>query len=180
VAQAKSRRGRRARGLRRRRSASPQETEQSLATYGAELDRRQALATQTSALKSVRSGHDQFVAGSSTYLDLLITEQSLVAADAAVAGLRLPLAQDQVAVSKRSAAGGAGRDVFAVAHHLVSSTTISAVTRETNTVVTMPRCRLYALVPQIHAPRPGVQTNRPVSTRKRHGNGSIASLRRVT
>jgi len=84
------------------------ETEQSLATYGAELDRRQALAdAEISAKKAFDLAHDQFVAGSLTNLELLITEQSLVAADAAVAASDGALVQDQVAVFK--ALGGGWR-----------------------------------------------------------------------
>jgi multidrug efflux system outer membrane protein len=82
------------------------ETEQSLATYGAELDRRQALAdAQISAQKAFDLAHDQFVAGSLTNLDLLTTEQSLVAADAAVAASDAALVQDQVAVFKALGGG---------------------------------------------------------------------------
>ncbi len=82
------------------------ETEQSLATYGAELDRRQALAdAQISAQKAFDLAHDQFIAGSLTNLDLLTTEQSLVAADAAVAASDAALVQDQVAVFKALGGG---------------------------------------------------------------------------
>jgi outer membrane protein, multidrug efflux system len=82
------------------------ETEQSLATYGAELDRRQALAdAQISAQRAFDLAHDQFVAGSLTNLDLLTTEQSLVAADAAVAASDAALVQDQVAVFKALGGG---------------------------------------------------------------------------
>jgi multidrug efflux system outer membrane protein len=85
------------------------ETEQSLATYGAELDRRQALAdAEVSAQKAFDLAHDQFVAGSLTNLDLLTTEQSLVAADAAVAASDAALAQDQVAVFKALGGGWRG------------------------------------------------------------------------
>jgi outer membrane protein TolC len=84
------------------------ETEQALAAYGAELDRRQALAdAQYSAQKAFDLAHDQLVAGSLTNLDLLTTEQTLVAADAAVAASDAVLAQDQVAVFK--ALGGGWR-----------------------------------------------------------------------
>jgi NodT family efflux transporter outer membrane factor (OMF) lipoprotein len=82
------------------------ETEQSLATYGAELDRRQALAdAKISAQRAFDLAHDQFVAGSLTNLELLITEQSLVAADAAVAASDAALVQDQVAVFKALGGG---------------------------------------------------------------------------
>ena len=84
------------------------ETEQSLAIYGAELDRRQALAdAELSAQKAFELARDEFAAGSLTNLELLITEQSLVAADAAVAASDSALAQDQVAVFK--ALGGGWR-----------------------------------------------------------------------
>ena len=82
------------------------ETEQSLATYGAELEHRQALGdAQNSAQKAFDLAHDQFVAGSLTNLDLLTTEQSLVAADAAVAASDAALVQDQVAVFKALGGG---------------------------------------------------------------------------
>jgi multidrug efflux system outer membrane protein len=85
------------------------ETEQSLATYGAELDRRQALADAlSSAQKAFALAHDQFIAGSLSSLELLITEQSLVAADAAVADSDAALAQDQVAVFKALGGGWRG------------------------------------------------------------------------
>jgi outer membrane protein TolC len=50
---------------------------------------------------------DQFDDGALTYLDLLTTEQSLVAADAAVAASDAVLVQDQIAVFK--ALGGGWR-----------------------------------------------------------------------
>jgi NodT family efflux transporter outer membrane factor (OMF) lipoprotein len=85
------------------------ETEQALATYGAELDQRQALAdAQISAQKAFDLAHDAFVAGSLTNLDLLTTEQSLVAADAAVAASDAALAQDQVALFKALGGGWRG------------------------------------------------------------------------
>ena len=85
------------------------ETEQSLATYGAELDHRQALADAlSSAQKAFALAHDQFIAGSLTSLELLITEQSLVAADAAVAASDAALVQDQVAVFKALGGGWRG------------------------------------------------------------------------
>ena len=52
--------------------------------------------------------HDQFIAGSLTSLELLITEQSLVAADAAVADSDAALVQDQVAVFKALGGGWRG------------------------------------------------------------------------
>ena len=82
------------------------ETEQSLSAYGAELDRRQALADeQTSAQTAFDLAHEQFLAGALTNLDLLTTEQSLVAVDAAVAVSDTALVQDQIAVFKALGGG---------------------------------------------------------------------------
>ena len=84
------------------------ETEQALATYGAELDRRQALAeAQDKAHRAFDLSHDQLSAGALTYLELLTTEQVLVAADAAVAASDSALVQDQIALFK--ALGGGWR-----------------------------------------------------------------------
>ncbi|HME39353.1 MAG TPA: efflux transporter outer membrane subunit [Steroidobacteraceae bacterium] len=90
------------------------ETEQSLAAYGAELDRRQALAdAQHLATRAFALADDQFRAGAITYLDLLTTEQSLVSADAAVAASNAALVQDQISLFK--ALGGGWRSRPAVA-----------------------------------------------------------------
>jgi len=51
--------------------------------------------------------HGQFIAGAVSDLDLLTSEQQLVATDAAVAGSDAALAQDQIAVFK--ALGGGWR-----------------------------------------------------------------------
>jgi NodT family efflux transporter outer membrane factor (OMF) lipoprotein len=84
------------------------ETEQSLAAYGAELDRRQALGeAQTQARRAFVLAEGQVAAGSISALDLLTSEQQLVASDAAVAGSDSALVQDQVAVFK--ALGGGWR-----------------------------------------------------------------------
>ena len=84
------------------------ETDQALATYGAELDHRQALAgAQDKARKALDIAHGQFVAGSIPNLDLLSAEQVLVADDAAVAASDAALVQDQIAVFK--ALGGGWR-----------------------------------------------------------------------
>jgi NodT family efflux transporter outer membrane factor (OMF) lipoprotein len=84
------------------------ETEQSLSAYGAELDRRQALGeAQTYARRAFNLAEGQVRAGSASALDLLTSEQQLVAADAAVAGSDAALVQDQVAVFK--ALGGGWR-----------------------------------------------------------------------
>ena len=85
------------------------ETEQALTTYGAELDHRQALAdAQAKAQQALDMAHGQYVAGSLSTLDLLTSEQALVAADAAVAASDSALAQDQIAVFK--ALGGGWRN----------------------------------------------------------------------
>ena len=84
------------------------ETEQALATYGAELDHHAALAdAQAKARRALDMAHGQFVAGSLSTLDLLTSEQALVAADTAVAASDAALVQDQIAVFK--ALGGGWR-----------------------------------------------------------------------
>jgi NodT family efflux transporter outer membrane factor (OMF) lipoprotein len=88
------------------------ETEQALATYGSELDRRQALSeAQDRAHQAFDMAHDQFLAGSLSNLDLLTTEQSLVAADAAVASSDAALIQDQIAVFRALGGGWRGAEV---------------------------------------------------------------------
>lgn len=85
------------------------ETEQALALYRAELDHRQALAeAQDRAQKAFDMAHGQFIAGAVSDLDLLTSEQQLVATDAAVAGSDAALVQDQIAVFK--ALGGGWRN----------------------------------------------------------------------
>jgi NodT family efflux transporter outer membrane factor (OMF) lipoprotein len=82
------------------------ETEQSLATYSAELDHYRALAeAQSKAARAYELAHGQFLAGASTQLDLLATEQSLVSADASVAASHAALAQDQIAIFKALGGG---------------------------------------------------------------------------
>jgi len=86
------------------------ETEQALSVYGAELDRREALeVAQDRAHRAFDMAHDQFLAGSLSNLDLLSSEQSLVAADAAVAASDGALIQDQIAVFR--ALGGGWRGI---------------------------------------------------------------------
>jgi len=88
------------------------ETEQALSTYGSELDRRQALSeAQEKAHQAFDMAHDQFLAGSVSNLDLLTTEQSLVAADAAVATSDSALIQDQIAVFRALGGGWKGVEV---------------------------------------------------------------------
>jgi NodT family efflux transporter outer membrane factor (OMF) lipoprotein len=82
------------------------ETEQSLAGYGAEIERRESLAeAQTDAERAFGMAHDQLLAGSVSNLDLLTAEQVLVAANAAVAGSDAALVQDQIAVFKALGGG---------------------------------------------------------------------------
>jgi NodT family efflux transporter outer membrane factor (OMF) lipoprotein len=82
------------------------ETEQALVTYRSELDHRQALSeAQDRAHKAFAMANDEFLAGAISNLDLLVTEQTLVAADAAVAASDTALVQDQIAVFK-SLGGG--------------------------------------------------------------------------
>jgi len=84
------------------------ETEQALALYSAALDNRQALGDARDKVHAAFGmAHDQFLAGSLSNLDLLTTEQSLVAVDAAVASSDAALVQDQIAVFK--ALGGGWR-----------------------------------------------------------------------
>jgi NodT family efflux transporter outer membrane factor (OMF) lipoprotein len=84
------------------------ETEQALTLYSAALDNRQALGdAQDKVHAAFGMAHDQFLAGSLSNLDLLTTEQSLVAVDAAVASSDAALVQDQIAVFK--ALGGGWR-----------------------------------------------------------------------
>jgi NodT family efflux transporter outer membrane factor (OMF) lipoprotein len=85
------------------------ETEQSLATYSAALDNRQALVdAQDRIHKSFEIARDGFGAGSISSLDLLTTEQSLVALDASVASSDATLIQDQIAVFKALGGGWQG------------------------------------------------------------------------
>jgi len=82
------------------------ETEQALAVYGAELDHRQALAeAQDKARTAVTMAGGQLRAGSVSTLDLLTSEQALIADDAAVAASDAALAQDQIAVFKALGGG---------------------------------------------------------------------------
>ncbi|HEY2661759.1 MAG TPA: TolC family protein [Caulobacteraceae bacterium] len=85
------------------------ETETTLAAYGAELDHRQALVeAQEKTHQAFDQAHDQFLAGSLSNLELLTTEQTLVAADAAVAASDAALVQDQIAVFKALGGGWQG------------------------------------------------------------------------
>jgi NodT family efflux transporter outer membrane factor (OMF) lipoprotein len=84
------------------------ETETSLASYGAELDHHAALAdAQGDARRAFDIARSEYGAGAVSTLDLLTTEQTLVAADAAIAASDAALVQDQIAVFK--ALGGGWR-----------------------------------------------------------------------
>ncbi|HEX4712522.1 efflux transporter outer membrane subunit [Phenylobacterium sp.] len=84
------------------------ETEQALAAYSAELDRRQALGeAQDRARRAFDFARAQYLAGALSQLELLTTEQSFVAAESAVAASDAALSQDQIAVFK--ALGGGWR-----------------------------------------------------------------------
>jgi len=87
------------------------ETEQALALYGAALDNRQSLGdAQDKVHAAFGMAHDQFLAGSISSLDLLTTEQSLVAVDAAVASSDAGLVRDQIAVFKSLGGGWRSND----------------------------------------------------------------------
>jgi len=87
------------------------ETEQALALYSAALDNRQALGDARSRIhEAFNIARDEFAAGSLSTLDLLTTEQSLVALDAAVASSDAALVQDQIAVFKALGGGWQTRE----------------------------------------------------------------------
>lgn len=83
-----------------------QETDQSLATYGAELTRRQdLLEARDRARQAFDMAHEQFLAGAISNLDVLTAEVTLVAAEAGVAISDGAVAQDQIAVFKALGGG---------------------------------------------------------------------------
>jgi len=82
------------------------ETEQALALYSAALDYRQSVADSQKRIHDAFDIADnQFLAGAVSNLDLLTTEQALIAADAAVAASDAALVQDQIAVFKALGGG---------------------------------------------------------------------------
>lgn len=84
------------------------EAEQALTAYRAALEHREALNVARDRIHAAYAiAHDQFLAGAASALDLLSTEQTLVAVDAAVASSDTLLIQDQIAVFK--ALGGGWR-----------------------------------------------------------------------
>ena len=91
------------------------ETEQALALYRAALDNRQALGDAQDKIHTAFGfAQNQFAAGALSNLELLTTEQSLVAVDAAVASSDAALVQDQIAIFK--ALGGGWRSESQSAH----------------------------------------------------------------
>ena len=87
------------------------ETEQALALYSAALDNRQALGDAQEKIHTAFGiARDEFAAGALSNLDLLTTEQSLVALDAAVASSDAALVQDQIAVFKALGGGWQSRE----------------------------------------------------------------------
>jgi NodT family efflux transporter outer membrane factor (OMF) lipoprotein len=85
------------------------EIEQALALYSAALENRESLGDARDKVHDAFGmAHDQFLAGSLSNLDLLTTEQSLVAIDAAVASSNAAIVRDQIAVFK--ALGGGWRN----------------------------------------------------------------------
>jgi len=85
------------------------ETEQALVAYSAALDNRQALGdAQDKVHIAFDIAHAQFLAGALSNLDLLTTEQALVAVDGAVASSDAALVQDQIAVFKALGGGWRG------------------------------------------------------------------------
>jgi outer membrane protein, multidrug efflux system len=84
------------------------EAAQALSTYSAEVDHHVALsAAEEKARRTYELARGQFAAGAVSNLDLLTSEQTLVAADAAIATSDLAMVQDQIAVFK--ALGGGWR-----------------------------------------------------------------------
>ncbi len=88
------------------------EVEQALSLYGAALANAQALGEARNRINAAFGiATAEFGEGSVSNLDLLTTEQSLVAIDAAVAAADATLIQDQIAVFK--ALGGGWREAAA-------------------------------------------------------------------
>jgi NodT family efflux transporter outer membrane factor (OMF) lipoprotein len=84
------------------------EAAQALSTYATEVEHHAALAAaQAKARRAYQLAGGQFAAGAVSNLDLLTTQQTLVAADAAVAASDTEMVQDQIAVFK--ALGGGWR-----------------------------------------------------------------------
>lgn len=90
-----------------------QETEQALATYGAELDHHTALAAAAGqADEALRLAKVQYQAGAASQLDLIQAQTAAVAAAQALAASDQAIATDQVAVFQ--ALGGGWEDAPAI------------------------------------------------------------------
>ena len=95
--------------------AALQDTEQSLATYGAELDRHAALqAARDQAATAFRLANLRAQAGSISGIDLITVERTLVGAEADLAASDAALATDQINVFK--ALGGGWEDAPPIRH----------------------------------------------------------------
>jgi outer membrane protein TolC len=82
------------------------ETEQALSLYGAALQRRRSLVdAQERIHHSLEIASDGYAAGSSSYLDVLTTEQALVTLDAEVASSDAELVQRQIDLFKALGGG---------------------------------------------------------------------------
>jgi NodT family efflux transporter outer membrane factor (OMF) lipoprotein len=89
--------------------AALKETEQALTAYSAGLRSREALGEARDRIHAAFNiAHDQYLAGALSNLDLLTTEQTMVAVDAGVAASDAALIQDQVAVFKSLGGGWRG------------------------------------------------------------------------
>jgi NodT family efflux transporter outer membrane factor (OMF) lipoprotein len=82
------------------------ETERALTSYGAALEQRQALVeAQQRIHRSFEIVRDGYAAGSSSYLDVLTTEQTLISLDAQVASSDAQLLQLQIDLFKALGGG---------------------------------------------------------------------------
>jgi outer membrane protein TolC len=89
--------------------AALKETGQALTLYSAALEDRDALRVAQKRVHAAYGiAHDRFLAGALSTLDLLTTEQSLVAVDAQIAASDAALVQDQIALFKALGGGWAG------------------------------------------------------------------------
>jgi NodT family efflux transporter outer membrane factor (OMF) lipoprotein len=86
------------------------ETEQALVIYRAALDTRAELGdAQAKVHSEFDIAHDQFLAGAVSSLDVLTTEQTLIAVDSAVATADAALVQDQITLFKALGGGWRGQ-----------------------------------------------------------------------
>lgn len=86
--------------------AALQNAEQTLATYGGELDRERALkAARDQASEAYRLGNVRLQAGSISFVDLLTIQRTLITAEADLAASDAALVNDQVSVFKALGGG---------------------------------------------------------------------------